>query len=170
MLSRICQGQKTLGESLTFSFCTNLTLSPSFFFLTLSSLLPSYIIPVPVIKRFISGVEESGKYSGFCTLGVSCQATENIQLRECFGMRPEMTGVLVSRINPLSDAHKILKKDDILLEFDGVPIANDGTGEIKSCHICNSSICITNQFLLHICFFFHLPFYLLWFLRVSSTQ
>ncbi|CAD6333800.1 unnamed protein product [Miscanthus lutarioriparius] len=86
-----------------------------------------YIIPVPVIKRFISGVEESGKYSGFCTLGVSCQATENIQLRECFGMRPEMTGVLVSRINPLSDAYKILKKDDILLEFDGVPIANDGT-------------------------------------------
>ncbi|PUZ65970.1 hypothetical protein GQ55_3G268400 [Panicum hallii var. hallii] len=86
-----------------------------------------YIIPVPVIKRFISGVEESGKYSGFCTLGVSCQATENIQLRECFGMQPDMTGVLVSRINPLSDAYKILKKDDILLEFDGVPIANDGT-------------------------------------------
>ncbi|TVU01073.1 hypothetical protein EJB05_53484 [Eragrostis curvula] len=86
-----------------------------------------YIIPVPIIKRFISGVEESGKYSGFCTLGISCQATENIQLRECFGMRPEMTGVLVSRINPLSDAYRILKKDDILLEFDGVPIANDGT-------------------------------------------
>nr|CAB3461459.1 unnamed protein product [Digitaria exilis] len=86
-----------------------------------------YIIPVPVIKRFISGVEESGKYSGFCTLGVSCQATENVQLRECLGMRPEMTGVLVSRINPLSDAFRILKKDDILLEFDGVPIANDGT-------------------------------------------
>uniref|UniRef100_J3M784 Protease Do-like PDZ domain-containing protein n=1 Tax=Oryza brachyantha TaxID=4533 RepID=J3M784_ORYBR len=86
-----------------------------------------YIIPVPVIKRFISGVEESGKYSGFCTLGISCQATENIQLRECFGMRPDLTGVLVSRINPLSDAHRVLKKDDILLEFDGVPIANDGT-------------------------------------------
>ncbi|KAG8068693.1 hypothetical protein GUJ93_ZPchr0005g15421 [Zizania palustris] len=86
-----------------------------------------YIIPVPVIKRFISGVEESGKYSGFCTLGISCQATENIQLRECFGMQHDLTGVLVSRINPLSDAHRVLKKDDILLEFDGVPIANDGT-------------------------------------------
>ncbi|PNT71253.1 hypothetical protein BRADI_2g25260v3 [Brachypodium distachyon] len=86
-----------------------------------------YIIPVPIIKRFISGVEESGKYSGFCTLGISCQATENIQIRDCFGMRPEMTGVLVSRINPLSDAYKILRKDDILLEFDGVPVANDGT-------------------------------------------
>lgn len=39
-----------------------------------------------------------------------------------------MTGVLVSKINPLADAYKILKKDDIILAFDGVPIANDGTG------------------------------------------
>lgn len=39
-----------------------------------------------------------------------------------------MTGVLVSKINPLSDAHRVLKKDDIILAFDGVPIANDGTG------------------------------------------
>jgi hypothetical protein len=95
---------------------------------------------VPIIKRFISEIEESGKYSGFCTLGISCQSTENIQLRECFGMRSEMTGVLVSRINPLSDAHRILKKDDILLEFDGVPIANDGTGEHQNFHICSTSI------------------------------
>jgi S1-C subfamily serine protease len=39
-----------------------------------------------------------------------------------------MTGVLVNKINPLSDAYKVLKKDDIILSFDGVPIANDGTG------------------------------------------
>uniref|UniRef100_A0A803RBS4 Uncharacterized protein n=1 Tax=Cannabis sativa TaxID=3483 RepID=A0A803RBS4_CANSA len=87
-----------------------------------------YIIPVPVIKHFITGVEESGKYVGFCSLGLSCQPTENVQLRNYFQMRKDMTGVLVSKINPLSDAHKILKKDDIILAFDGVPIANDGTG------------------------------------------
>jgi len=39
-----------------------------------------------------------------------------------------MTGVIVSKINPLSDAYKILKKDDIILSFDGVLLANDGTG------------------------------------------
>ncbi|RZB89952.1 Protease Do-like 10, mitochondrial isoform B [Glycine soja] len=44
-----------------------------------------------------------------------------------FSMLPDMTGVLVSKINPLSDAYKVLKKDDIILSFDGVPIANDGT-------------------------------------------
>ncbi|KAF5203120.1 Protease do-like 10 protein [Thalictrum thalictroides] len=86
-----------------------------------------YIIPVPVIKHFISGVEECGKYVGFCSLGLSCQPTENVQLRQYFRMHNELTGVLVSKINPLSDAHRILKKDDIILAFDGVPIANDGT-------------------------------------------
>ncbi|KAG6662629.1 hypothetical protein I3843_03G238100 [Carya illinoinensis] len=86
-----------------------------------------YIIPVPVIKHFLSGVEQSGKYVGFCSLGLFWQPTENVQLRNHFKMRPEMTGVLVSKINPLSDAYKILKKDDIILAFDGVPIANDGT-------------------------------------------
>lgn len=73
-------------------------------------------------------MEESGKYVGFCSLGLLCQPTENIQLRNHFKMQSEMTGVLVSKINPLSDAYNILKKDDIILTFDGVPIANDGTG------------------------------------------
>ncbi|ERN20200.1 protease Do-like 10, mitochondrial [Amborella trichopoda] len=86
-----------------------------------------YIIPVPVIKHFLSDVDESGKYVGFCSLGLSCQPSENAQLREHFHMHPEMTGVLVSKINPISDAHRVLKKDDIILAFDGVPIANDGT-------------------------------------------
>ncbi|EYU39504.1 hypothetical protein ABFS82_06G199500 [Erythranthe guttata] len=86
-----------------------------------------YIIPVPVIKHFISGVEETGDYVGFCSMGLSCQPTENAQLREHFKMRPDLTGVLVSRINPTSDAHRVLKKDDIILSFDGVPIANDGS-------------------------------------------
>lgn len=89
----------------------------------------SYIIPVPVIKHFLADVEENGKYIGFCSLGLSCQPTENLQLRQHFRMQPEMTGVLVSKINPLSDAYRILKKDDIILAFDGVPIANDGTGK-----------------------------------------
>ncbi|EXC25314.1 Protease Do-like 10 [Morus notabilis] len=86
-----------------------------------------YIIPVPVIKHFIDGVEECGKYVGFCSMGLSCQPTENVQLRNYFRMRDDMAGVLVSKINPLSDANKVLKKDDIILAFDGVPIANDGT-------------------------------------------
>lgn len=90
----------------------------------------SYIIPVPIIKQFISGVDETEGYVGFCSLGLSCQPTENAQIRDHFGMPPDMTGVLVNKINPLSDAQGVLKKDDIILAFDGVPIANDGTGNV----------------------------------------
>ncbi|XP_010435521.1 PREDICTED: protease Do-like 10, mitochondrial [Camelina sativa] len=86
-----------------------------------------YIIPTPVIKHFITGVEQCGKYIGFCSMGVSCQPMENAQLRIGFQMSPEMTGVLISKINPLSDAYRILKKDDVILSFDSVSIANDGT-------------------------------------------
>ncbi|KAJ4810393.1 protease Do-like protein [Rhynchospora pubera] len=86
-----------------------------------------YIIPVPIIKHFIAGIEEKGKYVGFCSLGLACQPTENSQLREHFRMRPDTTGVIINKINPLSDAAKVLKKDDVVLSFDGVPIANDGT-------------------------------------------
>lgn len=91
-----------------------------------------YIIPIPVVKHFLAGVEESENYVGFCSLGLSCQPTENVQLREYFRMRPDLTGVLVSKINPLSDAHKILKKDDIVLAFDSIPIANDGTVHFRN--------------------------------------
>lgn len=82
-----------------------------------------------MIKHFINGVETSGRYVGFCSMGLSCQSTENVQLRQHFRMGPDMTGVLVSKINPLSEAYKLLKKDDIILAFDGVPVANDGTGK-----------------------------------------
>jgi hypothetical protein len=68
-------------------------------------------------------------------------------------MRPEMTGVLVSRINPLSDAYKVLKKDDILLEFDGVPIANDGTGELKLPNMHWSVFCVANFCFLYVYIF-----------------
>lgn len=80
-------------------------------------------------------MEDKGKYVGFCSLGLSCQSTENVQLREHFHMRPEMTGVLVNKINPLSDSHNVLKKDDIILAFDGVPIANDGSGKFGAFYL-----------------------------------
>lgn len=93
-----------------------------------------------MIKHFIAGVEETGDYVGFCSMGLSCQPTENTQLREHLQMRPGLTGVLVSKINPLSDAYKVLKKDDIVLSFDGVPIANDGTGILESSLFLHTSM------------------------------
>lgn len=41
-------------------------------------------------------------------------------------------GVLIRRIEPTAPASKVLKKGDILLSFDGVAIANDGTVPFRS--------------------------------------
>ncbi|KAJ7553535.1 hypothetical protein O6H91_06G102300 [Diphasiastrum complanatum] len=91
-----------------------------------------YIIPAPIINHFLADVEENGRYIGFCSLGLTCQATENAQLREHLKMPPGLTGVLVSKIYPLTDTSRFIKKDDVLLEFDGIPIANDGTVNFRN--------------------------------------
>lgn len=91
-----------------------------------------YIIPVPIINHFLEDVEERNKYIGFCSLGLTCQATENAQLREHLKMPSGLTGVLVNKIQKLTDTNQWIKKDDVLLAFDGVPIANDGTGKFFS--------------------------------------
>ena len=41
-------------------------------------------------------------------------------------------GVLIRRIEPTAPVHKVLKKGDILLSFDGIDIANDGTVPFRS--------------------------------------
>jgi S1-C subfamily serine protease len=41
-------------------------------------------------------------------------------------MNEQQSGVLVSRVLPLSNAAQVLLPDDVLLSVDGVDIANDG--------------------------------------------
>ncbi|CAA7049087.1 unnamed protein product [Microthlaspi erraticum] len=60
-------------------------------------------------------------------MNLSYQTMENPDIRNYFKMSNEMTGILINQINPLSDAHKFLKKNDIILAIDGVPIGNDST-------------------------------------------
>ncbi|CAN6933528.1 unnamed protein product [Brassica oleracea] len=79
-----------------------------------------YIIPTPVVKHFISGVEENDQFPGFCSLGILCQHMQNARMRNYFKMTSKMTGILIKRINPLSSSHGILKKDDVLLSIDGL--------------------------------------------------
>merc|ERR1712060_797314 len=55
------------------------------------------------------------------------QTMENETLRESFGLQAKQKGVLVSRVAPTSAAAKVLEAGDVLLEFDGEQIGNDGT-------------------------------------------
>ncbi|KAJ6833636.1 putative protease Do-like 9 [Iris pallida] len=86
-----------------------------------------YVIPTPVIMHFIHDYEKSGVYTGFPILGVEWQKMENPDLRKAMGMAPDQKGVRVRRIEPTAPESEFLKSSDIILSFDGVDIANDGT-------------------------------------------
>ena len=47
-------------------------------------------------------------------------------------LQTDQKGVLIRRIEPTAPVSKSLKKGDILLSFDGVNIANDGTVPFRS--------------------------------------
>lgn len=69
--------------------------------------------------------------SGFPILGVEWQKMENPDLRLSMGMKPDQKGVRIRRVDPTSPEHSVLKPSDIILSFDGVDIANDGTGMMQ---------------------------------------
>lgn len=88
------------------------------------------------MRHFLCCFEERGEFIGFGALDISCQPMGAAQLRKLFKMKDKMTGILINKINPVSDAHKILKKDDVILAFDGVPIGNDAMGTyVRSVYI-----------------------------------
>ncbi|PSS07806.1 Protease Do-like [Actinidia chinensis var. chinensis] len=86
-----------------------------------------YVIPTPVIMHFIQDYEKNGAYTGFPILGVEWQKMENPDMRVAMGMKPDQKGVRIRRIDPTAPESQVLKPSDIILSFDGVDIANDGT-------------------------------------------
>ncbi|KAK8586905.1 hypothetical protein V6N13_085921 [Hibiscus sabdariffa] len=86
-----------------------------------------YVIPTPVIMHFIQDYEKNGAYTGFPVLGIEWQKMENPDLRLAMGMKSDQKGVLIRRIEPTAPESHLLKPSDIILSFDGVKVANDGT-------------------------------------------
>ncbi|XP_010254417.1 PREDICTED: protease Do-like 9 isoform X2 [Nelumbo nucifera] len=86
-----------------------------------------YVIPTPVIMHFIIDYERNKEYTGFPTLGVEWQKMENPDLRMAMGMTSDQKGVRIRRVEPTAPESQVLKPSDILLSFDGIDIANDGT-------------------------------------------
>lgn len=91
-----------------------------------------YVIPTPVITHFIHDYEKNGAYTGFPVLGVEWQKMENPDLRTSMGMTSDQKGVRIRRIDPTAREYNVLKPSDVILSFDGVDIANDGTGKWNS--------------------------------------
>ncbi|KAI3500847.1 hypothetical protein L1887_36673 [Cichorium endivia] len=86
-----------------------------------------YVIPTPVIMHFIQDYEKNGEYTGFPILGVEWQKMENPDLRMSMGMGNEHKGVRIKRIEPTAPESNVLSPSDVIISFDGVNVANDGT-------------------------------------------
>ncbi|KQK18825.1 protease Do-like 9 isoform X2 [Brachypodium distachyon] len=86
-----------------------------------------YVIPTPVINHFIQDYEKSGEYTGFPILGIEWQKMENPDLRKAMGMKTDQKGVRIRRIEPTAPESGCMQPSDIILSFDGIDIANDGT-------------------------------------------
>lgn len=85
-----------------------------------------YIVPVQLVQRFLDQIK-AGSYSPVPTLGLYTEFMENDALRNYYGMAPDQTGLLVSKVIYGSSAWGHVQENDILLSIDGYPIANDGT-------------------------------------------
>lgn len=55
---------------------------------------------------------------------------ENPDLRKAMGMQPDQKGVRIRRVEPTAPESHLMKPSDILLSFDGIDIANDGTSKM----------------------------------------
>ena len=90
-----------------------------------------YMIPPPIINHFLAdlGAERTPQTP---SLGLVMQKLENPGMRRYLQLPTETTGVLVNRIAPDSPLAAQLKIGDVILNVDGVNIANDGTIEFRN--------------------------------------
>ncbi len=84
-----------------------------------------YMIPVPVIRRFLKDVAD-GHYDRYVDLGIQFFPLINPAQRRALGLAPGDYGVMVSDVMEAGGAYGVLETGDVLLKIDGKPIFSDG--------------------------------------------
>lgn len=84
-----------------------------------------YIIPVPVVERFLKDVED-GQYDHYVDLAVSDFPIENSAQRKALGLNGGGIGVMIADVEPAGSAGGILQRGDVLLAMDDNPVFNNG--------------------------------------------
>jgi S1-C subfamily serine protease len=85
-----------------------------------------YMIPTPVIERFLKDVED-GKYDQYVDLCITYHNLFNPAARRALGLKNEDNGVMVGSVYGGGSSEGILKRGDVLLKIDGLPISSDGS-------------------------------------------
>lgn len=84
-----------------------------------------YIIPTPVVRRFLSDVED-GRYDGCVDLAITTFNVFNDTFRRARNMPEGALGVVVTRVFAQGSSDGHLEPGDILLAIDDHPIFSDG--------------------------------------------
>lgn len=84
-----------------------------------------YLIPVPVIDRFLTDIKD-GSYDGYVELGIAYWSLEQAKLKDYYQIKPNQSGVLISQVMPHSSADGILKPGDFITKINGIIISNTG--------------------------------------------
>ena len=90
-----------------------------------------YMIPVPVVERFLKDVED-GKYDRYIDLAISSENLFNPAARRALGLEDDDSGVMVGAVYGGGSSEGILRVGDVLLEIDGYPIASDGSIRLQN--------------------------------------
>ncbi|HEY5040101.1 MAG TPA: serine protease, partial [bacterium] len=85
-----------------------------------------YIVPIPIIQRSLKD-KEDGVFQGAPGLGFYWQKMESPTLRSFYKMKPNQTGVLLTKLIYDSPVWELLKERDVLTSIAGIKIANNGT-------------------------------------------
>lgn len=89
-----------------------------------------YMVPAPIVKHFMQDVKD-GDYGGIPTLGISVQKMENPDIRARFALPRHDTGISVRDVLYGSPAARVLRQDDIIVQIEGVDVANNGSVEFS---------------------------------------
>lgn len=80
-----------------------------------------YMIPMPVIKRFLKDVED-GRYDKYVDLAVEFFPLTNPAMRKHYGLAESSPGVLVGRVVKGGSCDGVLQPGDLLLAINGLPV------------------------------------------------
>lgn len=88
-----------------------------------------YVIPLPVIERFLKDVQD-GRYDGYVDLGVTFLPLENAGMRKHYNVQDNAVGALVSDVVAGGTCDGVLKPGDIVLAVNGHSVDNSAMIEL----------------------------------------
>lgn len=80
-----------------------------------------YMIPMPVISRFLKDVED-GRYDRYVDMAVEFFPMSNPAMRRHYGLTEESPGVLVGRVCKGGTCDGVLQPGDVLLSINGIAV------------------------------------------------